>query len=142
MDSGSCVIKVNSASREGPESQPHGCGGGNRQVRQGCQTHRGVEQRRSAIRLREMTQVWPHGYWEPCNDQEEQWDGVVPEPEPTSTTQFRSQNWQHVTRDREGGGQRIHLGVRKYGSHHGRCPANSTMLATRRRFRSSRHEAG
>ena len=54
---------------------------------------------------------------------------------------FNHKTVQHVARDRGGGGQArrpkqemnqqsIHLGVRKHGSHHGRCPANSNMLAT------------
>ena len=53
--------------------------------------HRGVEQRRGAIRQRKDARAAPR-IWEPCNVQEEQWDDVLLELEPKSTTQFQSQN--------------------------------------------------
>ena len=86
-----------------------------------------------------MTQVWPHEFQEPCNDQEEQWDDVMPEPAPKNDNTIRSRNratgWARPRRWRAGEAGKLetnqesfHLDSRKHGSHHGRCPANSTTV--------------
>ena len=82
MHSGSCVAKVNSASREGRRRSTTEFVAAETARRSKEAGHKSAEQQtRTAIQLREMTQVWLHEYQEPWHDKEEQWD-VMPEPEP------------------------------------------------------------
>ena len=72
----------------GREEQPRGGSGGHRRVRQGCRSTEASSNPEAQSDSEKTAQVWPHEYQEPYNDQEEQWDDVMPESAPKSTTQF------------------------------------------------------